>query len=233
MEPEKQIQKINNSEKTLAQNLTVAILSNGNVNVELVNKLEVNTILKKYKMPNGSLNFPAIFSIPVAERIPAMAKRDFPGTIKVITVALTLAMETMNISRKMNAFQILDLAETIVDTAEEDDIISLEDLMLFLQKLTRGDYPELYEGIDQMKFMNRFGKYRDERYEEGRKIKENEHLQYVGMGDANRSTQPNELAEKFSDIQGRMSDMKEQLRDKTRENNVITQANKYFGKDKQ
>lgn len=181
--------------------------------------MDINLALKKYKEPNGALNYPELFSIPVSERLPALAEKDLSGTIKVITVALTLAFETMNFSRKMNAFQILDLAETIVDTAQEADVISLEDLLLFLQKLTRGEYPELYEGMDQVKFMVRFTAYRDERWEAGRIIAENKHMEYKNMGDPERTgSKSTALDEHLSSFANKLQSKNDELKEAREEN---------------
>lgn len=149
-----------------------------------INKTEINHELKKFKDDRGVIKFEKLFDLPLENRIFKMAEVNIDETIKVITVALTLAMEALNVSRRMNDFQILDLAEVIVDDSSNDKI-ALEDLMLFLQKLTRGEYPELYEGIDQVKFMARFNVYRDERWAEAVKIRDEKHEEYKRMGDDN------------------------------------------------
>lgn len=177
--------------------------------------MAVNLELRKYKTDSGSLNYPALFDIPVSERLPAMAKRDLKATINVITVALTLTMEAINISRPMSSSQVVDLAEVIVDSFKANDNISMEDFMLFLQKLTRGEYPELYEGMDQVKFMSRFDTFRDERWEAGRLIYEERHKMYKEMGDSRRvieSTNPLDIhaAEMSNKIQALKDQLKEQ-----------------------
>lgn len=151
--------------KNLERGIIAINQSNWKVDVVKVDKLAVNLEIKKYKNENGSINFLAIRDIPVDRRITALAKKDLGGTVKIITVALTLALETINVTRPMNASQIVDLAEIIVETAESDKL-SVEDVLLFLQKLTRGEYPGLYEGIDQAKILERFNQYRDERWNE-------------------------------------------------------------------
>lgn len=164
--------------------MQAAITTTGGTNLRKVDKLGVNLELRKYKSPNGAISFPALFEIPVDQRIAAMAQRDLGNTVLTITVALTLAFETMNLSRPMTSTQILDLAETIVDSAAEEDKPALEDLMLFLQRLTRGEYPGLFEGIDIPKFMERWNKYRDERWEEGVRLRDERHEQYKKLGDS-------------------------------------------------
>ena len=156
----------------------------GTLDVKRIDKVGINLQLRTYKNKNGSINFPALFSIPNEKRIANMAEVDLGETIKIITVALTLTFETMNLSRPMQAFQILDLAEAIVDSSAEEDKPALEDLMLFLQKLVRGEYPGLYEGMDIPKFMERWAKYRDDRWEEGIRIRDQQNEYYKSLGDA-------------------------------------------------
>lgn len=153
------------------------------IDVRLLDKVQINLELKKFKDENGSVKFGELFKIPNDSRIAEMGKRDLPGTIKTLAVALTISMEAMNLSRPMTSAQILDLAEIIFDTSSEDKL-AIEDLMIFLQRLIRGEYPGLYEGMDIPKFMERFNKYRDERWEAGIRIRDERDSQLKGMGDA-------------------------------------------------
>lgn len=122
------------------------------------------------------------------ERLPAMFKRDPKQTAGLITVSLTLAFESMNLSRPMNEDQILDLADAIVDTSNED-YLSIEDLVLFLQGLTRGKYGPLYESMDIPKFMEKFEIYRQERHEAYQGIKYEQHVQLKSMGPTERASE--------------------------------------------
>lgn len=114
-----------------------------------------------------------------------MAKNDFEGTLDIVLAGVTLAIESMNLKRGLNASQINDLAEEILDSSHEDNL-SLEDLILFMQRLVRGQYGELYESMDIPKFMTLFGKYRDERWEEGIKQRDLKHEEYKNLGDPSR-----------------------------------------------
>jgi hypothetical protein len=204
-------------ENQLAQNLSAAITQEGGIDIRKVDNLSINLQLRKYKNPNGTPNFPALFEIPKENRIAAMATRDLGGTIQLIAAALTLAFEKMNLARPMTAFQVLDLAEEVVDSAAESDAVALEDLVLFLQKLVRGEYGPMYEGMDIPKFMERFGKYRDERYDEAVRIRDEKHLEYKSLGDTNRSSQVNPLADHLASFAGKIGALKDQLRDKNDE----------------
>jgi hypothetical protein len=137
--------------------------------------------LKKYKV-KGAVDFGKLIKIPLSERLPALAEKDLRGTVTMVAVALTLAFETMNIKKGMTPIQIVDLAEDIVDSSEEDKI-AIPDLLLFLQKLTRGEYGMLYESMDILKFMGFFNKFRDDRWAEGIRIRDEQHEYYKSLGD--------------------------------------------------
>lgn len=134
-------------------------------------KNEINAIVKSYKTDQGHPNFPALFTIPSEHRLPELAKKDYKLAAGLVVAGLTSAFESMNLSRPMNAAQIIDLADAVLDTSAEDNL-SLEDLVLFLQKLVRGEYGVLYESMDIPKFMEKFEKYREERYQAIKNIRD-------------------------------------------------------------
>jgi len=100
-----------------------------------------------------------------------MAKSDIKRTAAIVGVGLTSALESMNLVRPMNATQIMDLVDAIIETSEEDHL-SLEDLMLFLQQLVRGEFGKLYESLDIPKFMTMFEQYREDRFQSLRNIRD-------------------------------------------------------------
>lgn len=141
-----------------------------------------------------------------------MSKNDYQGTLDLVVAGVALAMESMNLKRPMTAEQINDLAEEIVDTANEDNL-GLEDLMLFMQGLTRGKYGELYESMDIPKFMEKFELYRQDRHTERLRIRENEHLQYKSMGPTERTNEPDPLSEHFSKFASTLSTLRQNVKD--------------------
>jgi hypothetical protein len=199
--------------------------------MEAGNKKEVSRILKQYKAPNGEPNYPILFDIPRDQRIAALADRDYERINLLIVGALTMALENMNVKRGLNAIQILNLSELIIETAEEGDSLSFEDLMLFLQKMVKGEYEMSYESMDLPKFMKLLRQYRDERWNVGRNMVLDLQQQYKCMGDPGKTYQKNDLAERFGEMAGKLSELKSSLREKTHENNVLNQANKFY-KDK-
>jgi hypothetical protein len=191
-------------------------------------------ILKQYKNTDGSLNFPALFNIPSGERIPAIASKDFRKAVALISGAITMAFKSLQLKKGLNEIQILDIAEAIVDTSVEDNL-GIEDLVLFLQGLVRGKYGTSFENINTPKFLELFEEYRQERHHQIIEIRENSHLQFKGMGDANRSQQPDQLSEHFSRLGDVLNTMKTNLRELKHENDVLRKADNYYGdkKDKE
>lgn len=176
------------------------------------NKLEIAKILTTFKGENGLLNYEKILLIPLNERLPALAKNNYDEASAVIVVGLTMAFKSMNLSRQMNEDQVLDLADAIIETASED-YLGLEDVMLFLQCLTWGKYGPLYESMDIPKFMEKFEVYRQTRHVEYLKIQDTKHLQYKGLGPSERSTQYDPLSEAAYNMMGRMSELKNKLKE--------------------
>src|ERR1700748_2459317 len=102
--------------------------------------------------------------------------------------AIQLAMESLNLSQGLTTNQIFDLVDNIIDSSTED-YLGLEDVILFLQKLARGEAGKLYKHIDIASFMEMFEKYRQERHLEYIRTKEEHHSQYKIVGkDVSRNT---------------------------------------------
>lgn len=163
--------------------LAAGITKDGKIDTRAIDRVGMNMELKKFKDGRGVINFGELIKIPNDQRIDALAKVDMRGTVTSLAVAITLAMESLNLKRGMNPIQIVDLAEAIVDDAAVDHI-AIPDVLLFLQNLTRGAYGELYEGMDAVKFMHKFNQYRDERWEEAIGIRDAKHDEYKSEGGA-------------------------------------------------
>lgn len=183
-------------------------------------KMGLNIALREYKSNKGVIMFDKVLSIPREQRLPQMAENNFPDTIMVVTAALTLAFESMNLKRGMSANQTIDLAEQIVDSANED-WLALEDLMLFLQGLVRGEYGSNYESMDIPKFMEKFDIFRDTRHKAYTQIKEEQHCQYKVMGDTGRSNVANPLEEHFAKMGETMSNLKSKIADQKEQINSL------------
>lgn len=150
-------------------------------------RAQIPLILRKYKTSTGAANFPELFSIPTEQRLAKMAEQDYGVAITLVGAAVTMAMENLNLRTPMNPSQIADLSDAILDSSAEDNL-SLEDLVLFLQQLTRGKYNPLFESLDVAKFMEKFEIYREERHKTMLEYRENKHLEYKSLGDPSRVT---------------------------------------------
>lgn len=164
--------------------LAAGITKDRKIDTGPIDRIGLNLQLKKYKEQNGYPNYGELIKIPTSQRINELAKADLRGTVTTLAVALTLAMEAMNLKNGMNAIQIVDLAEAIIDDSEEDKL-AIEDVLLFCQRLTRGHYGTLYESMDAPKFMTFFNQYRDERWNKAIEIRDAKHEEYKKMGDSN------------------------------------------------
>lgn len=129
----------------------------------------------------------------------------------MIVVALTKAFESMNLSRPMNDEQVIELAETIIESSNED-FLALEDVVLFLQGLTRGKYGALYESMDIPKFMLLFEKYRQDRHEALMEYRDEQHIQnkILPVNDRIADMFPDDFKEKMR------SAKMEEMRDKAK-----------------
>jgi len=101
-----------------------------------------------------------------------------------LAAAITMAMESLNLSKPLTPDQIIDLTDILIDTSAED-YLSLEDVLLFLQQVSRGIMGELYSSIDIPKIMKSFEKYRQERHSEYIRLKEEQDIQRKTIGDNN------------------------------------------------
>lgn len=191
--------------------------------METGNRQQISLILRDYKTSHGVVKFDKVLAIPTIERIPELAQKDFGKMITVISAALTLAFEGMNLKRGMNALQVVDLAEAIIDTAGEDNL-AMEDLMLFLQKLVRGEYGAMYESMDIPKFMTAFEEYRETRWQQLNNIRYEQAAQHKVMGDTGRTGEPDELSQHFSKFADRVSSMSSELK-ATRKENIELKKN--------
>lgn len=195
--------------------------------MEAGNKMEMARILKQYKSPQGSVNYPAVMSVPVNDRIPAMYEKDYMRTTALVGMAIASAFDRMKFKKELANGLVHDIADEVIDSASEDNL-SMEDLLLFLQGLVRGKYGNV-EDISISRFMNLFEDYRQARHEELLNYRENEHLSYKSLGDSNRSSKGDPLADHFSNLGQSLHELRMSLSESKKESNTIKQANKFYG----
>jgi len=184
----------------------------------------VAQILKQYKHKDGNINFPAIFTVPSTERLPALYEKDFMQATALVVGALTMAFEKMRF-KKMDGVTVNNIAEEVLDSCDQDNL-SLEDLVLFLQNMVRGKYGIL-DDMSVARFMNLFDKYRDERHDAIMELRENEHLMYKGLGSSERICKQDALTEHFANFANTMSTVRENMKELRKENKKLNDIDKF------
>lgn len=150
----------------------------------------------------GNVNYLAVINgIPLEDRLPALVKKYPKQEIAaIITVALTSAFEKMNLRYAMNADQIVELGEMILESSEEDQL-ALEDIMLFLHQLVRGQMGKIYDRMDIPTFFEMFEKYRQDRHKDYLNAKEELDAQFKALPINDRIVESSEAAERDKDRQ--------------------------------
>lgn len=154
--------------------------------LETGDKLEMNQIIKAYKAQNGAVNYPEVLKIPASDRIVGLVSIGGYERVHVIlSVGIASALESMNLSKPLSSTQIVDLSDAIIDSATEDNL-AIEDVVLFLQKMVRGEAGKFYSSMDIPKFMEAFEDYRQKRHETILNIRDEQRAQYSVAGRADR-----------------------------------------------
>lgn len=135
----------------------------------------VKTLLKGYMTCQGTTNYPALMLVPSSERIPALAKTNRKEVHQVISAQIEYAMKFFNIPNGMSLEQIFLLADTIIDDSESDNL-SIQDVFIFLQKLSTGKMGTIYNRLDIPTFMELLEVQRQERHEELLNFRYEEHV---------------------------------------------------------
>lgn len=137
----------------------------------------------------GKVDYPQLFNIPLKDRIPASsngAGREW--VFKAISAALFGAFSQLNLRVGFNEDQLCELAEAIIDESEQDQL-SIEDVLLFLQQLITGKAGKIYDRMDMPTFFEMFEGYRQERHKAYKDMRYEKDCNYKAMGDKSRWTQ--------------------------------------------
>jgi hypothetical protein len=156
--------------------------------LERGDKLEMNVALRPYKMPNGAVNFNQVLRVPSTDRIHGLiSSGGYERVHRMLSGAIQVSLESMNINKTLTANQVVDLVDALIDSSREDNL-AVEDIVLFLQKLVRGEAGKLFNSIDIPRFMEYFEDYRQQRHTEYLRAKEELHAQYKATGTMGRTT---------------------------------------------
>lgn len=147
--------------------------------------MEIANRLSEFK-EQGVIQFKKVLSIDSTQRIPALTKTN-DGRFEILTAltaSLKSAFNNMNLRVGMNEDQIIELADQIIDQSHEDNL-SLEDVLLFLQRFLTSYYGKIYDRMDIPTFFEMFEKYRQERHEQLINIRDEEQTQFKISGKDN------------------------------------------------
>lgn len=154
--------------------------------MEAGDRYAVSNAIREYKLINGSPDFNKLLQIPTHDRLPFLIQREGLERIhKLIGGAVTVAMESINLKQPLTAEQIFDVVDSILDSSGED-FLGIEDVVLFLQKLVRGEAGKLFNSFDVPRFMEMFEKYRQERHNELMRVRDEQNAQFKSMGGSDR-----------------------------------------------
>ncbi len=137
----------------------------------------------------GAVKYDRTLRIPSKDRIPALTGTDqgYNYILTILCAQLKHAFENMNLKRPVNEDQLLNIAERIIDESHEDNL-SVEDVLLFLQKLEVGKMGQMYDRMDMPTFFELFEHYRQDRFLALRYIQYEAECNYKSMGDKTRTS---------------------------------------------
>jgi hypothetical protein len=141
-------------------------------------------------------NYPKFTELlKIRERIPDLVKSVGTSDMgKIIMVEITKFINCYTVVRPMNADQIAQCAFALISTSEEDNL-SLQDLVVFFEGAKQGKYGRVLDHIDQHTIFEMLEQYRNERHRQYLHIKEENDVQFKGLGDRNRTSDEYEAKE--------------------------------------
>ena len=147
----------------------------------------VQEMLQVYR-ERGAVDHKKTLAIPFEQRIPTLIEQP-GGRVRVsAAIASSILSAFKHIDKaRMDAEQIVELAENIIDSSFEDQL-SIEDVLLFLKDLLMGKCGKITGILDMPSFFEYFEQYRNQRYRTLEAIRYEEHLNQKSMGHAARSS---------------------------------------------
>lgn len=140
--------------------------------------------------------------LKIKERLPDLVASVGVADIgKILMAEITKFVESYTIVRPMSADQIAQCAFAIISTSEED-MLSMQDLVLFFEGAKQGKYGRVLDHIDQHVIFEMLDKYREARHHIYLNLKEERDIQFKGLGPSDRSS--DEFEDKENDIRAEM-----------------------------
>lgn len=157
--------------------------------LEKQDKIAIYNRLATFK-DRGVVQYNKLLSLPQSERIaglihlPEGRKR----VAAVLTASIGSAMSNLNLRIGLNEDQVVEIAVQIIDQAEED-YLSLEDVLLFLQQLITGQMGKIYDRMDIPTFFELFEVYRQDRHEALMRIRYEQQANHKALGPTERASE--------------------------------------------
>jgi hypothetical protein len=157
-----------------------------------------NLVTQQYQQ-HDEVKFDALLSIPLSERIPGLMASYGKKTMHKLLVMILKAFSNSLVltkAKKLTDTKISVTACELMLTAYEDKL-SLEDIILFLQRAKAGKYGVIKNMAHPSIFFDMLEQYRQARHEAYLKINSAKHEEFKKMGDVARTapepTQLNDL----------------------------------------
>lgn len=173
---------------------------------------------------HGMVKYDKTLQIPSKDRIPALTRSNegYNFILTVLSARLKSTFENMNLKRPVNEDQLLNIAERIIDESHEDNL-SVEDVLLFLQKLEVGKMGQIYDRMDMPTFFELFEHYRQDRYLALRYIQYELERNYKALGD-NTRTSDGRMENDANTHQVMASYYKQQMNNDNNQTSTVQQA---------
>jgi hypothetical protein len=138
----------------------------------------------------GTIAFETVLSVPRSERIPALIQEK-NGTMRVaavLTASINSAISNLNLRVGLNEDQVVEIAAMVIEASHEDNL-ALEDVLLFLQQLVRGEAGKIYDRLDIPTFFELFETYRESRHQKLVSVRYEEAQQFKTFGPQDRASE--------------------------------------------
>src|ERR1044072_1280414 len=116
MEQEKLNQSMQATHQTIQISLPISQRSLINVLLDK-DKIQLAQQIGPY-LDRGKPNFPAIFSVPRENRLPAMAEENLAGTLTIVSTTIGLYLAGSGVNESLA----VDIAEAVLDDAHSDQL---------------------------------------------------------------------------------------------------------------
>ncbi|MEO6069301.1 MAG: hypothetical protein ABIN57_10470 [Chitinophagaceae bacterium] len=163
-----------------------------NQEFEIVSKL----VIQKYQHKDA-IDFEALFSIPMEDRIPELVKKFGKETVLgLMEMMLSDFIASLDLpkAKKMTQKKLSLLAFDLIQSTSED-FLSLEDVILFLTRARSGFYGEKKDMSTPALFVALLEQYRQERHEAFLKLKSGSEAKIIEHPMARMAPEPTSINE--------------------------------------